>query len=151
MKADITKDECKALNTTLQAPKIVISMMPQQISNPKHSKITSLALKIWVPAAHENIYLNILDRLNKRASTLADSKVDIVLDENIGVFFPYYAKQSHPKLFNSLMLKQNAEMKLVSAIPLFGLTNDALKAIISDNEGNGNTVREWIYNNPHVI
>jgi hypothetical protein len=151
MKADITEDECKALNTTLQAPKIVISMTPQQISNPKHSKITSLALEIRVPAAHENIYLNILDRLNERASTLAEGEVDIVLDENIGVFFPYYAKRSRPKLFDSLMLKQNAEMKSVSAIPLFGLSEDALEAIVSDSAGNGNTVRGWICDNPHVI
>jgi hypothetical protein len=49
------------------------------------------------------------------------------------------------------MLKQNAEMKLVSSIPLFGLTDDAFKAIVADNKGNANTVQEWIYKNPHVI
>jgi hypothetical protein len=89
--------------------------------------------------------------LNERASTLAEGDVDIVLDENIGVFFPYYAKRSRPKLFDSLMLKQNAEMKSVSAIPLFGLTHDAFEAIVSDDKGNVKTVREWIYENPHVI
>jgi hypothetical protein len=38
MKADITDDDCKELKTTRQDPKIVISMVPQQISNPKHAK-----------------------------------------------------------------------------------------------------------------
>jgi hypothetical protein len=46
MKADITDDDCKELKTTRQNPKIVISMVPQQISNPKHSKTTSIALEI---------------------------------------------------------------------------------------------------------
>jgi hypothetical protein len=49
------------------------------------------------------------------------------------------------------MLKQNAEMKSVSAIPLFGLSEDALEAIVSDSAGNGNTVQGWICDNPHVI
>jgi hypothetical protein len=38
------------------------------------------------------------------------------------------------------MLKQNAEMKLVSAIPLFGLIDDAFNAIVADDKGNAKTV-----------
>jgi hypothetical protein len=38
MKADITEDECKALNTTLQAPKIVISMTPQRSATQSTAK-----------------------------------------------------------------------------------------------------------------
>jgi hypothetical protein len=42
-------------------------------------------------------------------------------------------------------------MKSVSAIPLFGLIDDAFNAIVADDKGNAKTVREWIYENPHVI
>jgi hypothetical protein len=65
MKADISTEECKKLITNHKNPKIVISMVPQQISNPRHNNTTSLALEIRVPAAHERVYLNILERLNK--------------------------------------------------------------------------------------
>jgi hypothetical protein len=41
MKADISANECKEINTNHQNPKIVISMVPQQISNQKFSKTTS--------------------------------------------------------------------------------------------------------------
>jgi hypothetical protein len=33
-----------------------------------------------------------IDRLNKRACTLKDDIIDIILDDSIGTFFPYYAK-----------------------------------------------------------
>jgi hypothetical protein len=122
MKADISPDECKEINTNHSNPKIVISMVPQQISNPRHNKTTSLALEIRVPAAHEKTYLTILERLNERKSTLEDGEADITLDDRLGVFFPYHAKRSRPKLFESLMIKQNSEMNAVSAIPLFGMT-----------------------------
>jgi hypothetical protein len=55
--------------------------VPQQISNPHHNKTTSLALEIRVPAAHEQTYLNILERLNKQKSTLQDGKADLTLDD----------------------------------------------------------------------
>jgi hypothetical protein len=61
MKAEITEDECIKINTNLQRPKIVISMIPQIISNPKHNNTKSIALEIRVPAEHEKVYLNILD------------------------------------------------------------------------------------------
>jgi hypothetical protein len=92
MKADITDDDCNELKTTRQNPKIVVSMVPQQISNVKHSKMTSIALEIRVPADHDKTYLNILDRLNERASNLNEGEVDITLDDRLGTFFPYYAK-----------------------------------------------------------
>jgi hypothetical protein len=75
MKADITEEECEKLNTAFQQPKIVISMVPQIISNMKYNNTKSIALEIRVPATHENVYLNILDRLNKRASTLQNDEV----------------------------------------------------------------------------
>jgi hypothetical protein len=151
MKSDITQDECKAINTNFSAPKIVISMAPQQISNPKFSKTTSIALEIRVPAAHEQIYINILDRLNERESNLQPGEVDLVLDKRVGIFFPYYAKKSRPKLFDSLMRKQNSDMNSVSAIPLFGITTTALDFEIPDAEGRKSTVREWIYEHENVI
>jgi hypothetical protein len=61
MKAEITEDECTKINTTLQQPKIVLSMIPQIISNPKYNNTKSIALEIRVPAEHETVYLNILD------------------------------------------------------------------------------------------
>jgi hypothetical protein len=92
MKADISPDECKEINTNHNNPKIVIAMVPQQISNPRYNKTTSLALEIRVPTAHERTYLNILERLNERKSTLQDGKADLTLDNRLGIFFPYHAK-----------------------------------------------------------
>jgi hypothetical protein len=151
MKADISESECKEINTNHQKPKIVISMVPQQISNQKHSKTTSLALEIRVPAAHERIYLNILERLNERASTLEEDEVDITLDDRLGQFFPYHAKRSRPELFESLMRKQNSEMNSVSAIPLFGITPEVLDTEVTDKFGKTKQTRCWIYDNPNVI
>jgi Tfp pilus assembly protein PilP len=150
MKADITDDDCKALNTTRQNPKIVISMVPQQISNPKHLKTTPIALEIRVPADHEKTYLNILDRLNERASTLDDGEVDITLDERLGIFFPYYAKRSRPQLFDSLMKKQNADMNAISAIPIFGLTPTAANQEVTGKSGKKKTVWEWMIFNEDI-
>jgi hypothetical protein len=151
MKADITPDECKEINTNHSNPKIVISMVPQQISNPRHSKTTSLALEIRVPAAHERTYLNILERLNERKSTLEDGEADITLDDRLGIFFPYHAKRSRPKLFDSLMIKQNSEMNSVSAIPLFGITTNVLEYEIVDKQGNKASVHNWIFDHPNII
>jgi hypothetical protein len=144
MKADITDDDCKELKTTRQNPKIVISMVPQQISNPKHSKTTSIALEIRVPAEHENTYLNILDRLNEQASTLDEGEVDITLDDRLGIFFPYYAKRSRPNSFDSLMKKQNTDMSYISAIPVFGLTPAASNYEVTDTSGEKATTWQWI-------
>jgi hypothetical protein len=94
MKADISADECEKINSSFQEPNIVISMVPQSISNPKYNDTTSIALEIRDPAEHESIYLNILDQLNERASNLQDDEVHIALDDRLGIFFPYYAKKA---------------------------------------------------------
>lgn len=151
MRADITEDECKAIDTQLQNPKIVISMVPQQISNLKYNQTKSVALEIRVPADHEGTYLNILDRLNERASTLPEGEVDITLDDGMGIFFPYYAKRSRPNLFDSLMKKQNAEMNAVSAIPIFGMTDEAMDTEITSNSGTKKTTYQWITGHDNVI
>jgi hypothetical protein len=151
MKADITVEECNAIGSDIKDPKIVITMVPQQISNPKFSKTTSIALEIRVPAAHEKLYLSILDRLNERSSTLEQGEVDITLDDSIGVFFPYYAKKSRPQLYESLMKKQNADMNMVSAIPLFGLSPEALEFEMTDSDGVTKSIREWIYGHTNIL
>jgi hypothetical protein len=122
MTADITEDDCKKLNSTIQNPKLVLTIVPQQISNPKHNQTKSIALEVRVPAAHESTYIEMIDRLNERACTLKEDEIDIILDDSIGTFFPYYAKCSKPELFDSLMRKQNFAMNMTSAIPLFGYT-----------------------------
>jgi hypothetical protein len=94
--------------------------------------------------------LNILDRLNERASTLQEKEVDLVLDYNIGIFFPYYAKRSRPQLFDSLMQKQNTDMNSTSAIPIFGLTRDALDFEIKNSSGQPIAVRHWITQHPDI-
>jgi hypothetical protein len=69
-------------------------MIPQTISNPKLNKTKSISLKIRLPVEHETVYLNILDWLYECASTVKEGEVDLVLDERVRVFFPYYyAKQ----------------------------------------------------------
>jgi hypothetical protein len=150
MKADITDEDCEELKTTRQNPKIVISMVPQQISNPKHAKTTSIALEIRVPADHKKTYLNILDRLNECASTLDEGEVDITLDDRLGMFFPYYAKRSRPKLFDSLMKKQNSDMNSISAIPIFGMTPTAANYEVAGKSGEIKTVWEWIAYNEDI-
>jgi hypothetical protein len=151
MKVEITEAECNKINTTLQKPKIVIAMVPQIISNLKHNKTKSIALEIRVPAEYSNVYLNILDRLNERASTLQEGEVDLVLDENIGTFFPYYAKQLRPHLFDALMKKQNTEMNAASAIPVFGLTPEAATYQIMTATGKSEEVGSWIYQHPNIM
>jgi hypothetical protein len=65
MKADLTNKDCKYLQTNIQNPKIVISLVLQTISNPKYSDTKTIALEVRVPAEHEKIYCSILDRLNE--------------------------------------------------------------------------------------
>jgi hypothetical protein len=119
-------------------------MVPQQISNPKQSKTTSIALEIRVPAEHENTYLNILDQLNERASTLDEGEVDITLDDRLRIFFPYYAKRSRPYLFDSLMKKQNKDMSYISTIPVFGLTPAASNYEVVNKAGEKVTTWQWM-------
>jgi hypothetical protein len=92
MKADITEDDCTKLNSTIQEPNLVLTIVPQQISNPKYNQTKSITLEVRVPAAHESVYLEMIDRLNERACTLKDNEIDIILEDSIGTFFPYYAK-----------------------------------------------------------
>jgi hypothetical protein len=125
MKADLTDDDCKQLQTNILNPKIVISLVPQSISNPRYSDTKSIALEVRVPAEHEKTYCSILDRLNERACTMANDDIDIILDDSMGKFFPYYAKQSRGQLFDALMKKQNSDMHSISAIPIFGYTDTA--------------------------
>jgi hypothetical protein len=115
----------------------------------QHTK--SIALEVRVPAEFEQTYLTILDHLNERASTLKEGDVDLILDENLGVFFPYYAKRSCPQLFDSLMKKKNTEMKAVSAIPIFGLTPAAADFTIMTAAGKPETVNSWIQHHPSII
>jgi hypothetical protein len=151
IKADITPEECEAIKTKLSDPKVVISMVPQQIANQKFSKTTSTALEIRVPAEHEKVYLNILNRLNERASTLSQGDVDITFDDSLGIFFPYYAKRSRPQLFESLMRKQNTEMNATSAVPLFGLSPEALEYEVTDSNGDSWSVRAWLFDHINVM
>jgi hypothetical protein len=92
MKADITEEDCKKLNSTIQEPNLVLTIVPQMISNVKHNQTKSIALEVQVPAAHESVHLEMIDRLNERACTLKNDEIDIILDDSIGTFFPYYAK-----------------------------------------------------------
>jgi hypothetical protein len=88
--------------------------------------------------------------LNERASNLPEGEVDITLDDRLGIFFPYYAKQTRPKLFDSLMKKQNTDMNSISAIPIFGLTTAAADYEVTGNSGTTKTVWEWIKNNNDI-
>jgi hypothetical protein len=148
--ADLSPDEAKTLSNSSSKPKIVVQLTPQQISNNKYSKVTSIALEVRVPAEHERVYLEILDRLNERASQLKDGEVDLVLDERIGTFFPYYAKAERPKLFEKLMKKQNAEMASVSVIPIFGYTQNAMNQLVK-NGNDESTLHSAIRSHPNIL
>jgi hypothetical protein len=150
MTADITEDDCKKLNSTIQEPKLVLTIVPQQISNPKHNQTKSIALEVRVPAAHESTYIEMIDRLNERACTLKDDEIDIILDDSIGTFFPYYAKRNKPELFDSLMRKQNFAMNTTSAIPLFGYTETVRETEVEYN-GMEQLVRSLIWDHPNIL
>jgi hypothetical protein len=149
MKADLTDEDCTQLRTNIQNPKIVISLVPQNISNQKYSETKTVALEVRVPAEHEKVYCSILDRMNKRACTMAKDEIDIILDDSMGTFFPYYAKRSRSSLFDSLMKKQNSDMHSTSAIPLFGLTEIAQQTIVKYDIHSG-TLLQMIYDHPNV-
>jgi hypothetical protein len=150
MKADITEDDCKKLKSTIQEPNLVLTIVPQQISNPKYNQTKSIALEVRVPAAHESVYLEMIDRLNERACTLKDDEIDIILDDSIGTFFPYYAKRNKPELFEALMRKQNFAMTTTSAIPLFGFTENAREHEIEHN-GMEQRVGSIIWDHPNIM
>jgi hypothetical protein len=57
---------------SLDPNNVVISLVPQQISNPKHNQTKLIALEVRVPAEQESKYIDILDRLNERT---VDGKV----------------------------------------------------------------------------
>jgi hypothetical protein len=150
MKADLTPEERETLTKASKNPKLVIQLTPQLISNKKFSKTTSVALEVRVPAELERIYLDILDRLNERASLLQDGEVDIVLDNRIGTFFPYYAKNDRPKLFERLMRKQNADMQSMSVIPIFGYTQEAMETSIKNYLGTETTLHAALKAHPNI-
>jgi hypothetical protein len=148
MKADITDEDCKKLNSTIQDPNIVLTVVPQQISNPKHNQTKSIALEVRVPAAHELTYLEILDRLNERACILQEDEINIILDDSIGTFFPYYAKKISQSCLT--LRKQNFAMNSTSAIPLFGYTINAQETKIKHN-GMEQRVASIIWDHPHIL
>jgi hypothetical protein len=131
-------------------PNVVISLVPQQISNPKHNQTKSIALEVRVPADQETKYIEILDRLNERTASMEKDEVDIVMDEKIGTFFPYYAKRQKAELFDMLMRRQNFEMTVTSAIPLFGYTQQAKDTEV-EHEGILQTVQAIIWNHSSVL
>jgi hypothetical protein len=138
------------LLTKISHAQVVVQLTPQPINNSKFSKVSSVALKVRVPAEHARIYTKVLDRLNKRASLLDKGEVDIVLDPKVGVFFPYYAKSERPQLFERLMRKQNSDMSSSSVIPVFGLTENASNTIVEDHNGKQLTVSEVILAHPNI-
>jgi hypothetical protein len=150
MKADITEDDCKRLNSTIQEPNLFLTITPQQISNPKHNQTKSIALEVRVPAAHESVYIDMIDRLNERACTLKEDEIDIILDDSIGTFFPYYAKRNKPELFELMMRKQNFAMNTTSAIPIFGYTNNA-QEIEVEYQGMEQRVGSIIWNHSNIM
>jgi hypothetical protein len=136
-------------NSNENRPNVVISLVPQQISNPKHNQTKSIALEVRVPADQEAKYIEILDRLNERTVSMEQGEVDIVMEENIGTFFPYYAKRQKAELFDMLMRRQNFEMTVVSAIPIFGYTQKAKETEI-EHEGTMQMVQAIIWNHPSI-
>jgi hypothetical protein len=150
MRADLTPEEREILSKGAKDPKLVIQLTPQLISNKKYSKITSVALEVRVPAEFERVYLEILDRLNERASLLQEGEVDIVLDDRIGTFFPYYAKSDRPKLFEKLMRKQNADMQATSVIPIFGYSLEARESKAKNYYGTETTLHSALRSHPNI-
>jgi hypothetical protein len=136
--------------TDNSVPKVVISIVPQQISNPKYNNTKSIALEVRVPADKESMYIEIVDRLNERTVTKDDDDVDIIMDETMGTFFPYYAKRSKPELFDLLMRKQNFALNATSAIPLFGYTQQVKDFEIEKN-GEKHLIQKLLWNHPGVM
>jgi hypothetical protein len=151
IKADImTSGDCQKLISVNNQPNVVISVVPQQISNPAHNQTKSIALEVRVPAEHEATYIDILDRLTERAVTTQEDEVDIVMDESVGTFFPYYAKRSKPELFDLLMRKQNFGLSATSAIPIFGYTHNVRQYEIEHN-GMEMPVESIIWNHANIM
>jgi BMFP domain-containing protein YqiC len=76
-------------------------------------------------------------------------EVDIIMEENIGTFFPYYAKRQKAELFDMLMRRQNFDMTVVSAIPIFGYTQQA-KDTELEHEGTMQLLQTIIWNHPSI-
>jgi hypothetical protein len=146
----MTSGDAEKLKSTSTNPNIVVSLVPQQISNPKFGNTKSIALEVRVPADHETTYIEILDRLNERTATRQDDDVDIFLDESIGTFFPYYAKRSKSELFDLLMRKQNFAMSVTSAIPIFGYTQQVRDFELEYN-GMEQSVQSIIWQHPNIL
>jgi hypothetical protein len=142
--------EAEKLKSTSTNPNIVVSIVPQQISNPKFNQTKSLALEVRVPAEHESTYIEILDRLNERTATKQADEVDIIMDESIGTFFPYYAKRTKPDLFDLLMRKQNFAMNVTSAVPVFRFTTQVRDFKLEHN-GMEQRVETIIWQHPNVL
>jgi hypothetical protein len=134
----------------LDSKSIVVSLVPQQISNPKYNQTKSITLEVCVPADKEAKYIKILDRLNERTALMEQDEVDIVMDEKIGTFFPYYAKRQKAELYDMLMQRQNFDMTVTSAIPLFGYTQQAKDTEVK-HEGTLQTVQATIWNHSNVL
>jgi hypothetical protein len=137
-------------NTQSEKPKVVIAIVPQQISNLKYNQTRSIVLEVRVPAAQESKYIEILDRLNERSVTMNEDEVDIIMDEKVGTFFPYYAKRSKPELFDLLMRKQNFALNATTAIPLFGYTQQAKEYRLKHN-GTQQSIQNLIRNHPNIL
>jgi hypothetical protein len=146
----ITSGEEQGTNGKNDKPKVVISIVPQQISNLKYNQTKSLVLEVCVPADQESKYIEILDRLNERAVTMNKDEVDIIMNENVGTFFPYYAKRSKPELFDLLMRKQNFALNATTAIPLFGYTQQA-KEFKLDHNGTQKSIQTLIRSHPNIF
>jgi hypothetical protein len=146
----ITSGDEQQNKTNSEKPKVVIAIVPQQVSNPKYSQTRSIVLEVRVPAEQESRYIEILDRLNERSVTMNEDEVDIIMDEKVGTFFPYYAKRSKPELFDLLMRKQNFALNATTAIPLFGYTQQA-KEYTLDHNGTQQSIQNLIRNHPNIL
>jgi hypothetical protein len=80
---------------------------------------------------------------------MAKDEIDIILDVSIGQFFPYYAKQNKLELFDSLMRKQNHKMSTMSAIPIFGYTQEARDTKI-EYKGMHSMLQTIVWTHPHI-
>jgi hypothetical protein len=145
----ITSGDDNKFNTTGQKPKVVLLLVPQQISNQKYSQTKSIALELRMPAEQEFTNIKIIDRLNERAVSNNGEEVDIILDENIGTFFLYYAKRNKPKLYDLLMRKQNFALNHTSAIPLFGYTHQVRELEI-EHSGMEQTVKSILWSHDYI-
>jgi hypothetical protein len=98
----------------------------QTIGNNTSKPTTSVALEIRVPNEKQKIYINILERLYKKSQD-----EEIIIQNKMGKFFPYYMKSKMPEVFDFMMRQQNANMAETTVIPIFGYTPEAQKQQIN--------------------